>query len=446
VNFGLTLPWEIIREIEAHNSKLDKAALIHKQAENGNDDFFKGLRYALDGFDTFGVKKIPERAGPDGPGLNMDVFEGLADMLIDRDLTGDAARDFIDNIMKIATNDQWNNWYRRILMKDLKAGFSESTVNKACQDFEKYQIPVFSCQLAQDAKDKPEKLTGLKMVDVKLDGARVLTIVKPSGHVVQVSRNGKLIENFPKIRHQFEQMAKNLLYPVVIDGEMMSASFQALMTQFKRKTDVDTDDSIYHVFDIIPLAEFHKGRSTQKQLQRRIQLSDLIRHYGEQLPNVSTVGYEMIDLGSATGERRFEKLNEEAIEGGYEGLMIKDPDGYYETKRSWAWMKLKPRIVVTLPIVRVERGDPDSKYANVMGALWCEGVDSGDEEQRYIEVSCGGGFSDDERAYLWKMRAVLPGVLVDIEADAITKNQNGRYSLRFPRKKTFRGLMPGEKI
>jgi DNA ligase-1 len=36
--------------------------------------------------------------------------------------------------------------------------------------------------------------------------------------------------------------------------------------------------------------------------------------------------------------------------------------------------------------------------------------------------------------------------LVEVRGDAITQNQDGTYSLRFPRFKTFRGFEIGEKI
>lgn len=435
-------PWEAIRQLEANNSKLFKESYIGTIAASGHDDFFKGLRYALDGFDTFGVKKVPERSGPDGPGLTMEIFSGWADMLISRELTGDDARNMIDAMMKLATNDQWNNWYRRILMKDLKAGFSETTVNKAVKGYPKYNIPIFSCQLAHDMKDRPEKLAGRKMIDVKLDGARVLTIVHPDGRAYQVSRNGKEITNFPKIVAQWASIASGFSDAVVIDGEMMSDNFQALMKQFRRKTNVQTDDAVYFVFDIVPLKEFQQGESVAVQQIRRDALILLVDMNQASLPNVVAVEYDILDLDTPAGKTKFNDLNRTAIENKYEGMMIKDLDAKYETKRTWAWMKLKPRISVTLPIVRVDAGDPDSKYADVMGALWCEGQD-GDE---YIEVSCGGGFSDELRKQLWEERANLPGVLVEIEADAITKNQDGRYSLRFPRFKSFRGYVPGEKI
>ena len=46
----------------------------------------------------------------------------------------------------------------------------------------------------------------------------------------------------------------------------------------------------------------------------------------------------------------------------------------------------------------------------------------------------------------WNSRDALIGHLVEVRADAVTQNQDGTYSLRFPRFKTFRGFEPGEKI
>jgi hypothetical protein len=40
----------------------------------------------------------------------------------------------------------------------------------------------------------------------------------------------------------------------------------------------------------------------------------------------------------------------------------------------------------------------------------------------------------------------LVGQVVEVRADAVTQNQDGTYSLRFPRFLHFRGFKAGEKI
>ena len=83
-----------------------------------------------------------------------------------------------------------------------------------------------------------------------------------------------------------------------------------------------------------------------------------------------------------------------------------------------------------------------SRNEGRMGALVCKGID----DSREILVNVGSGFSDGLRHDIWQSRPDVIDQLVEIKADAITKNQDGTYSLRFPRFKTFRGFNPGEKI
>jgi DNA ligase-1 len=75
-----------------------------------------------------------------------------------------------------------------------------------------------------------------------------------------------------------------------------------------------------------------------------------------------------------------------------------------------------------------------------MGALVCEGVDDG----KAIRVNVGSGFTDEQRDEFWGCK--VDGHIVEVRADAITQNQDGTYSLRFPRFKGFRGFEQGEKL
>jgi DNA ligase-1 len=63
-----------------------------------------------------------------------------------------------------------------------------------------------------------------------------------------------------------------------------------------------------------------------------------------------------------------------------------------------------------------------------------------------IRVNVGSGFSDGDRDEYWLNRDTLLGNVVEVEADVVTQNQDGSYSLRFPRFMRFRGFEPGEKL
>lgn len=426
-------PWEVIAELEADNSRLAKEAIVKREAEAGNTAFFDGTRLALDSMVTFGVRQVAEKTG-DGKGLNSDIFYQTANKLAARELSGNAALTAINHMRMNAREAEWNLWYRRILIKDLRCGTSETTINKIAGKVNAdYIIPVFSCQLAHDGANHESKVSGKKFIEVKLDGVRVITIVYPSGHVDMYSRNGKELVNFPHVKEQFAKHAVFLPEPVVFDGEIMSSSFQDLMTQVHRKSDVLANDAVLNLFDILTLAEFKTGASKVTQRERSNALKIWYSPIRDHMPNITVLENALVDLDTPEGAQEFSAINASAIAGGYEGLLIKDPDAPYECKRSVAWLKKKPVISVDLQVVSLEEGT--GKNAGVLGALVCEGVD----QERFIRVNVGSGLTDQQRQEMWSNKESVIGQTVEILADVVTKSQDSEsYSLRFPRFMRFR--------
>ena len=436
-----TQPQAIIQKLEADNSRLAKEQVILEAMEQGLDEFFEGVTMARDPLVTFGVKQVPE-ATVDGQGLAWPVFKELARKLINRSLTGHAARDAIILCKDTATVEQWNMFYRRILIKDLRCGVSEKTVNKIAKKFPQYAVPTFTCALAHDSANHEKKMTGKKQIEVKLDGVRVLAVCK-GGKVELFSRNGKQFHNFEHIVKEIEEVlaVKPAPYDCVLDGEVMSADFQDLMKQVHRKDGKQATDSVLHLFDFIPLTDFLKGSWDKPQTYR----SNLVKYWVLEnesiLKHVQACEWEEVDLSTSEGQERFVELNKTAVDGGYEGVMIKDVDAPYECKRTHAWLKAKPFIEITLKVVDVEEGT--GRNEGRLGAVIVEGEDDGYN----YRLNCGSGFTDAQRDEYWAERDSIIGQLVEIRADARTKSQDSdTYSLRFPRFKTFRGFVAGEKI
>jgi len=432
-----------IWSLESHPSRLNKEAIIEAIAQEGNSEFFQGARLALDPMITFGLKQIPEKKDEDGAGLPWDSFSLIITGFVNRSLTGNLARDTVAKMMASATKAEWNGWYRRILIKDLRCGVSEKTINKVVEKkYADYAIPVFGCQLAHDSANHEGRVAGKKLIEVKLDGVRVITIVHSDGRVDMFSRNGKELVNFPHVTEQISAVVKKTPppYALVLDGEIMSSSFQDLMTQVHRKSDVKANDAILNLFDMCPLEDFEKGFWNKSQTVRSQMVQAWVEQNNEMLPNVTCLANELVDLDTAEGQLRYKEINAQAVAGGYEGIMIKDPNAGYECKRSVAWLKLKPFIEVSLEVVDVEEGT--GRNVGRLGAIVCQGVDDG----KTIRVNVGSGFSDSDRDSYWSSRDSLLGQIVEVRADAVTQNQDGTYSLRFPRFLRFRGFEVGEKI
>ena len=427
-------PWQVIKDLELHNLRTNKEQIIARQAQESNAEFFEGCKLALDSMITFGVKAVAEKDNDDGQGLSWNSFLQLADALLLRRLTGHDAQHAIAHARMKATKEQWNYWYRRILIKDLRCGVSEKTLNKVVEKTNaNYAVPVFSCQLDHDSANHESKVSGEKLIEVKLDGVRVIAIVYPTGAVDLFSRNGKQLANFPLVEQQLSKHAKLFTEPMVLDGEIMSASFQDLMKQVHRKSDVESTDAVLNLFDIITLREFQSGSGNHRQDDRSYSLFAWYNQFKDHMPNVTVVGQELVDLDSELGQTRFKQINSDAVAGGYEGLLIKDPEAVYECKRSVAWLKLKPVISVDLTVVSLDEGT--GKNAGVLGALVCEGIDQG----RKIKVNVGSGLTDKQRKEMWDNKDLVIGQTVEILADAVTISQDSDiYSLRFPRFCRFR--------
>ena len=288
------LPWQIIQKLESDNSRLFKEDVIEEHLSK--IDIQEGLAMCLDSLITFGVKQVPE-SKEDGPGLNWEDFKSSALLLIEREKTGHAARDLIIELLNQATSEQWNDWYRRILIKDLRCGVSEKTVNNVAKRMDiQYRVPVFSCMLAHDGAKHPKKIQGSCLVEYKYDGVRVIAITKNNSTTLY-SRNGKILSNFPHIE---EALNKKEFNGLVFDGEVMSDDFQSLMKQVHRKTNAKTEDAYLALFDVLPIKEFNEGKSSLDTLQRKEVLTSLANNFSD---CIKPVEITVIDFDKEAGEK-----------------------------------------------------------------------------------------------------------------------------------------------
>jgi DNA ligase-1 len=259
-----------------------------------------------------------------------------------------------------------------------------------------------------------------------------------------------VFENFDNISSQLEKHATelsvrlakhvgwNALNGFVIDGEVIGKSFNDLMKQARRKTDVKATDSILYAFDVVPLSEFREGHCNA-QLSKRIAALEACRPSFDEMPNVDLLPHLMVDLDTAEGRDQFQRYCNDKVNEGFEGVMVKEMKAPYVCKRSTDWMKYKPVITVDLEVIDVEEGT--GKNVGRLGALVCSGVDNG----KTITVNCGSGFSDLQRDDIWLNRSMVIGRVVEVMADAVSMNQDGSYSLRFPRFVRFRDTLTGSK-
>lgn len=448
---------DMIARLADTASRTEKEAILHDAFLAGHREFFIAARVALNPLVPFYITKATLFEDENDDTVGTFTFNDLLDLvgkLSRRELTGHAARDAIAAAAEASNAKVWNGFYRRVLLKDFKAGFDSNTVNKVLKkiggEANEYLVPIFGCQLAHDGADAKhaKKLeTGTWLLDRKLDGVRLLTVLDiEKKTVTQYTRNGKVNENFTEITTAFARLLPKLTRSVVFDGEIVAGSFQELMTQVNRRSSKDTASARLALFDVVPLADFQAGLCTMTQDERHALLTGF-QTSGTLAEAVGELAYVLpkikADLGTPEGQDLFVQFNRETVEAGFEGIMCKRPDAFYITKRSDDWLKVKPFIEVSLEVVAVEEGKAEGKYKGMMGALVCRGEDDG----RLIETNVGSGFSDAQRVDFWERRDEIVGMIAEVRADALTLERGETvYSLRFPRFKGFRGTVPGEKL
>lgn len=439
-----------VDKLNESNSRKHKEAVIAQclaSAQLGDKiarRFLHYVRLTYNPWITFGVKQVPESESAAAQD-DFTVFDDVTSSLISRALTGHAARDAIVDAMSTITAATWNKVCRPTLIKDLRCNVTEKTFNKILAGTE-YEIPVFGAQLAEDGTEFPAYMTGRKHLNVKLDGVRVLAFVTEHKCVLY-SRNGIPFENFEVIEQELlaqfwprYQQHNPRSQGVVFDGEVVSRDFNDLMKHARVKgAKKGKAAPVYHVFDMIPVEDFDRGYYNASQATRT-------NHLGRVIPasynssTVKLVPHVEVDLDTAEGREVMDRFMADAIAQKFEGIMVKDVDAPYECKRSVSWLKVKPTITVDLVCIGYEIGT--GRNRGRLGAFIFEGEDHG----RSIRVNVGTGYSDKDREYFWEHREQFVGCIGEVEADKVSENKDGTFSLRFPRFVRWRGLTPGVKL
>ena len=390
----------ILNSIAAVSSMNEKKKILEKTKDDTLRYIFK---MTYDPFITYGIYKIDtsDLWYDDNKIVDDSWLANLNDLLYkleNRELTGNAAREKIKHFLNISPKS-WADIVLKILKKDLRIGVSGKTINKVYKNL----FPEQTCMNAMKYDEK--RVSYPVYVDTKLDGIRCIADMSKKK---LFSRNGKEFVNYPTIMKELEQLAE--LTTLKIDGEIIMGDFQNLMRTVSRKDDgIElAKDAVYNIFDLIIENIPFKERQLiiQNEIKNSIQLKNL-KHltivHGDQINNEE----ELITF-----------YNDQLVKG-YEGIMIKSFDGYYEFKRSYSWQKMKPEETIDLPIVEVQEGT--GKYKNQLGAFICLFANG-----KHVRV--GSGFKDDEREKFWKEKQSLLGQIIEIKFQE--KTNDG--SLRFP--------------
>ena len=321
-----------------------------------------------------------------------------------------------------------------ILKKDLKTGLLDKVYN----DVVGYEVcPQFNVQLASSGGKTFEamlvpiiKLLNKKhtvLMSGKYDGIRVIGY--PDGRLC--TRNGHDIsKNYPEISDTLKQLSalrhKNKQPDIILDGELYDPEGKAsntVMTQAFRKESVETVQFKYMIFDCLLLNDWEDIKCSMPIKDRLHMLDTLESVYTHMFKDKGF--FRIVPHVEVTTEQEIRDAFQIYKSEGLEGIMIKDPDSFYNYKRDKTWYKLKTRETATLTIIGFFPGKSDKKYKDTLGALLLS--DGG---------HCGYGLTDKLRDEIWNNKEKFLGVKVDVYYDTRLDTEKGL--MRFPSFAGFR--------
>ena len=415
--------------------------------KNKDNIVFKSLlKLAYDPFQQFYIKKIPEftTAEHHDTEVNYKNFLELLVKFSNRQLTGNAAIDALKEFLS-GCNSKEVCWYTRVIQKDLKIGLADKGINKA---FPKL-IPTYEVMLADKINSEDLNLDTAKALKTlpsrfvcqyKIDGYR-LNIHRPDKDTVIIrTRNGKFVSGYKSL----EQSALELPVGYVYDGEVVSPKLHDYLTSIANgeNTEMNRDmfgevmshafskednkEGIFNVFDVVKLDEWNHHESQTPYGVRLEQLDDFVGHLG--LSNIVAVPCSKIYYKDNPDDlKEVVELFHKFVSIGWEGLMVKDYDAFYQWKRTKALLKMKMMDTLDLVVTDVYNGT--GKYSGMLGGVTVD--------YKGNSLGVGSGFTDEDRKWFWENPNLIIGRTIEVSYQSVSHNKEGKESLSFP---VFKGI------
>lgn len=437
--------FKVLRQIESNSSRNTKKAILQQNTDN--ELLKKFFLYAYNPRWIYGVGpktisnydnvKIAREKTPQEnidkihqktlfnifPQTEKHVSEGLYDNIFDlcdelmqHPFGSQQDIDAVNTFLGTCSAEEYY-WYSRLLLKDLKIGCTEKTVNEVFDGL----IPVFEVMLAYPIQNHMNRLERHDAFQIqrKYNGFRFVTYFHEDGSLEFFTRNGIQLFNFPEVEEEFKNI-KPLSATMVFDGELTDISGEFNDVQSKIMRDGPKTNLMYHIWDCLTRDEFERNESFDTLFTRYDLLCTII-------PDNLQLIERVPELYRGTDIDEIWKWFEYAKAQKWEGVMVKYNVPYVR-KRTDDMLKVKGYSTEDLIVVRVNEGT--GRLAGMLGSVT---VDYNGQD-----VNVGSGFSDSERDYYWKHPNEIIDKVIEVRFFEPTKNKKGTKSLQHPRYKGIR--------
>ena len=357
-----------------------------------------------------------------------NAFFPLLEDLNSRKLSGDAAREAVDKFITEASASA-GELFRRVIHKDMRAGFSGSTTNKV---FPKLipDHPYMRCSLPKDVKLNTWEWKDGVYAQLKADGSfQAATVV--GGEVTMESRSGEIMPNeaIPAIVAQIKSLPA--LNGYRLEGELTVVNTETGET-LARGEGNGIINSLRQGGELAPNLEVHYTVWECVDLSKGGTID--ARPYKDRFADLEIVMMDSVGP-MAVAETNVIRSEEEAwgifktyATEGLEGAIIKRPSMIWKDGTSKDQVKLKTEFEAEFRITGFIEGKPGKKTAATFGSLTYESADG-------IVRGSVSGIDDELRAKINANRGAYIGAITTIRANALTQNRNDavHWALSHPR-------------
>lgn len=423
----------ILEELRATTKRNEKIAILKNHEDNEN--LKTVLKAAIDPFSTFYITSIPTEADVEGTSdVDWSVGEDEIFVSVLREAMNFSNRKHIKEIFFVLADifqdkPEYMDLIDNILKKDLNAGVSGSTVNAVWPKF----IHEFKVMKASEEK-KVKHITYPARCDLKMDGVAIFAFYD-KGMVTFKSSSGKEFLKLPTLESFVLDFADRIGgYPsgFVLCGELVAHSsdgridrqasnglaYKALLGTI---SDEEESRLYMYAYDMLSSATQLERGVDARPLEERVSDLCLLDHR----TNLISVPFQEVE----SYEHAIEVFKD-FVSKGEEGVILKNMNSKYETKRSNDWIKLKKEITVD---VRITGWTKHTKVKCMLGSMTIA-TDDGQ-----IEGKIGTKLTEEDRIKLFRM--ALDGELVGRVAEIVchevtyskTKKKHSFYLPRFER-------------
>jgi len=411
--------YDLINDLKNESSTNKKIEILQSYSDSG---FVKeALQLTYDPFTRFYINKISNRKRKDIIYTDFNeafmTFKNIVKDLSERKITGNLAIETV-HIFLDGCSDELREVFSLILKKDLKVGISIKSLQKA---FGENFIEDFNVQLAHTYDETKNYKKDFWYASPKLDGLRCYFT-----HGKLLTRNGHEIMGFDHIINELNGIVERYDLDFV-DGELYSkeVNFQEIQGAVMSNKNINPERKSKIKYNIFAI-----GNKKFKNTKDMISLK-------KEIFNKNLFEYLVLieDTFIPNLPEPIKTLCEHYMSMGYEGIMLRDTEKWYDWKRSNALLKYKLFKEADFKIIGFNEGEKGTKYEGTLGTIIVSGkYDNNDGRILYIKSEVGSGFSDEFRNEIWNKQKEYLHKIVEIKFQNITDvpDENGTFSLRFP--------------